>query len=535
MTLPIACWSRRGVRAQLGNCAGLFAALAACSSPAGERTDARIEDPPAVIRLVDISDQSPALALSPYAGAAGWDQSDKYAPGVALVDLDGDGALDLVQPRNDRADPDARALRLYRGLGDGRFEPVDAIEWDDRLNATAVLAFDYDGDDDLDLFVAVDGGPSKLYRNDGAWQFTSMAEAAGVALIGARAFAVAAADYDADGDLDLYVGTWNASAADKGADSAPNILMRNNGDGTFSDATEGAGVACYGRSTLGLGFADFDRDGDQDLYVANDFFDACLYENLGDGTFRDVADAAGVAAGAWHGMGVGLGDLDSDGDLDLLITDDQWPDESRGNAVYLNRGDGTLSFDSRAIELGLDGVSTLQADWLVCWGVGLIDFDLDGDLDVHVTTHGGRSELLWQQVDGQFVAQYALMSSLADVDGRGSAYGDIDGDGDLDMVIGRRGAGVQVMRNDSDTGHWLRVAPRPLAAAPGAIVTVTAGGRTQMAAIQAGSSYMSAQQPTVTFGLGSETRVDRVVVEFSDGTRRAATDVAVDQQLRVDR
>lgn len=135
-----------------------------------------------------------------------------------------------------------------------------------------------------------------------------------------------------------------------------------------------------------------------------------------------------------------------------------------------------MSFDSRGVVLGLDGIATLQADWLVSWGLGLLDLELDGDLDVHVATHGGRPELVWQQVGGAFVPQYDLMNALADVDARGTAYGDIDGGGDLDALIGRRGDALQMLRNDSAAGAWIAIAPHPLSAAPGARITVTISG-----------------------------------------------------------
>ncbi len=488
--------------------------LAACGLP----PDGAAADPDAApgerLAFADITGESPDLAAHPYGGAPGWDHADKYAPGLALVDLDGDGALDLVQPRNDRADPTRRSLRLYRGRGDGTFEHAPAqVAWDDAANALAVAALDYDGDGDQDLFVAVDGGPSALYRNDGNWQLVDQAAEAGVALPGVRAFSAAPADYDGDGDVDLYVGAWNASAPDHGDGTSPNALLRNDGDGTFTDVTDAAGVGCHGWATLGAAFADFDGDGDLDLFVANDFFDACLYENLGDGTFADVAASAGVLHGAFNGMGVAVADLDGDDDLDLVVTDDEVLDDSRGNAVYLNRGSGALAFDSAAVDLGLDGLVTLAADWLVCWGVGLIDFDLDGDIDVHVATHGERSELVWRQVDGAFAPEHALMRALGDADARGSAYGDIDGDGDVDIAVGRRGEGVQVLRNDAPARPWIAVtAPRG--------TLVRAAG--QLRTVPAGDGYLSSSPARVVIGIGDATTVE-VEARLPDGRVERAT------------
>lgn len=512
-------------------CILFLAVLVACGGDDGSAVDASPKPDatlgPGTFALSDITDLSPDLAATVFGGQAGWDRSDKYAPGVALVDLDGDDVLDIVQPRNDRADASLRPLHMYRGLGDGSFEDVTTVDWDDSRNAMAALAFDYDGDDDLDVFVGVDGGPSVLYRNDGDWQFTDVAAAAGVAMPNTRAYAAAAGDIDADGDLDLYVGTWNADAPDHGPDTAPNVLLINQGDGTFVDGTGAAGLGCEGRSTLGLAIADLDGDGDQDIYVANDFFEDCVYENRGDGTFDEVASSAGVTDAASRGMGVAVGDLDGDLDLDLMVTDTENMDASRGNAVFFNRGGGELAFDSVARDLGLDGIATLQADWLVSWGVGFVDFDVDGDLDIHVATHIERQELVYRNDDGDFRPLWDIINAIGTPDARGSAYGDIDGDGDVDIVVGRRGGeGLQVLRNDSEGGRSITVAVRPYAAAPGAQITIRTPSGEQLGVIQAGQGYMSTSPPAIVFGLGNDAVADEIEVRFADGRMTTVYDVS---------
>jgi hypothetical protein len=489
--------------------------------------------PPVVgpeLTFVDITASSPDLVAHPHGSGTGWGGVDMYSPGIALVDLDGDGELDLVQPRNHRSDPTQRDMTLFRGLGDGTFEHAVDLPWSSSWNPVGVVAFDYDGDDDLDVFVAADGGSSRLFRNAGAWQWEDATVEAGVGLGAMRAYTAAAADVDGDEDLDLYVGAWNEGTDFEG--SAPNVLLINQGDGTFVDGTAAAGVDCNGWSTLGQAFADLDADGDQDLYVANDFFPDCLYENQGDGTFVDVAGSAGIGFAAKHGMGVAIGDMDGDGWLDIFVTDDGGEDDTLGNAVYFNRGDGTLSYTERALELGLDGIASSSLMWNVCWGVGLVDLDLDTDLDVHVATHNDRPELWWQRDDqGAYHQDIALQEPGSDA--RGSAYGDLDRDGDIDVVLGRRNDPIGVLRNDTVGGNSVTVVPRPLAAAVGAQVQVTMGEVRQTVIVAAGSGYLSTNPYEAVVGLGDATVADHVEVRFADGTVRTFDDVAASERLVV--
>jgi enediyne biosynthesis protein E4 len=474
--------------------------------------------------LTDITDLSPDLTDHPYGGAHPWNHSDKYAPGVALADLDGDGVLDLIQPRNDRSDPELRPLVIYRGLGDGRFEKAAMPPWDPAWNATAVVAFDYDGDGAIDLFIGIDGADSRLFRNAGNFEFQDVTENAGLVGIADRVYAAAAGDVTGNGFPDLYLAQFAADLPDHGAGLADNLLLENLGDGTFAPPRDD--LRCEGSATLGVALVDLDGDGDIDIYVANDFFPDCLYENVGDGQFREISAEAGTRDGAYNGMGVGVGDLLGRGRLDLLITDTQEPDASPGHAVYLQREE-PLRFESAAAALGLDGLSVLPVgeDWTVGWGAGIVDLSGDGRNEVHIATHIQREELLFVREGDRFVPDLDAMAVLGSFDARGSAYGDLTGDGAIDLVIARRGAPLQVVRNDSG-GRYLVVEIEPAYRALGSVVVATIDGERHVRPIQSGSSYMSSSPPVAHFGLCNAERVERVEVRTPDGGHAVAENVA---------
>jgi hypothetical protein len=461
------------------------------------------------LQFVDISELSPDFALYPYGGEPGWDHADKYGPGVGLGDLDGDGVLDVILARSERNRADFRGPVIFAGRGDGSFALAGLPAWDSSWNATTVLLFDHDLDGDLDVLLGVAGADVVLFRNDGDFDFVDVSAESGLVGVASHVYAAAAGDVDGDGDADLYLAQWRASLPDHGPGMAPNVLFINQG---ASFAASEQDVTCGGRSTLGTALSDFDGDGDLDLYVANDFFDDCLYAGDGQGGFADVSAAAGIEKDAAHAMGVAVGDVDRDGTLDLLVTDTEQEDPSRGNALYL-QSEGALSFASAATEWGLDGLSTLQADWLVCWGAGLEDFDGDGLTDVHIATHGERQELFLHNEAGHFRPDRGLMEALGDADARGSAYGDVDGDGDLDIVVGRRNAGLQVLRNES-AARTLQVAVEPVGLAPGATVSLRIGEYRQSRVIRSGSSYMSTSPPVATFGVCGAERIDEVSVRI---------------------
>jgi hypothetical protein len=492
--------------------------------------------------------------------------------GCAFLDYDNDGWLDVFLVGSGRVRDGVPLHALYRNnhaLGPGP-TPDGAPAFTDVTASSGIrdgdygmgcAVGDYDGDGRLDLYVTCHG-TNALYHNNGDGSFTDVATRAGVATRGWSTSA-AFADYDGDGWLDLYVARYvDFSAAapqfcPRGGvplacaptlyASEYGVLYHNNGNGTFTDVTERAGAKSAGKS-LGVVWADYDGDGRPDLFVANDNAPNNLFHNDGGGRFHDVAVAAGVAYGpqgnAEASMGVDCGDYDGDGRLDLLFTNFQ----NEGAGLYHN--EGKTGFLAAADRAGLLA-PTLP---VLGFGAGFLDFDNDGLLDIflangHVQDAIQRvdaacafaqpRQLFRNRGDGSFadVTAAAGPALTAPAVGRGVAFGDYDNDGDVDILVNNNGGPPMLLRNETPRDHhWLRVrlAGRPPNRfAAGARITLEAGGRHQVREVHSGSSYASASDFRVHFGLGPATRADRVTVRWPDGSTRTLTDVPADKELLV--
>ena len=496
--------------------------------------------------------------------------------GVAVFDYDGDGDQDVFLVDGGRLpgyEGEAPRSRLLRN--DGR-EPGGAMSFTD-VTARAKLrvsgygsgaaAGDVDGDGDLDLYVTA-FGPNRLFVNRGDGTFSENGAAAGVddPLWGSSA---AFADVDRDGDLDLYVVNYVDFALDHnlacgdprrklrgycGPDvynGQPDRLFRNRGDGTFEDVTELAGFGAARGAGLALSFADFDGDGWIDLYVANDLTPNAFFRNLGAGPdgqvrFEDRSLISGTALGprglAEAGMGVAAADFDGDLRLDLAVTN--YEGETHG--LYSNRGSNVFS-DQRFVS-GLAEPTLRQ----LAFGVIAADLDHDGDLDLavangHVRENAAEFDPLsvYRQPNqvfenlggGRFREVLEPGFSYAGAS-RGLAAGDLDGDGDLDLVVSNVNDQVEVYENlvVSGSGSWLQVDFRRSTGnrfAVGARVEVEAAGRRQVREVTAGSSYMSQSALTVHFGLGPARKVDRLSVRWPEGGVEVFEDLPVNRRLRL--
>ena len=482
-------------------------------------------------------DATLAAGLTTYDSA-----SQGMATGAAAADFDGDGWVDVYVPTSE-----TMPNRLYHNLGDGSFEEIAAQAGVESPGVSrSALWLDHDGDGDLDLLVAGDcrfgacGAESalRLYRQNADHTFSDVTMSAGLyrpaSQIGqySHRSGLAAGDLDNDGDLDIYAGMWGGDGA---------RLFYNDGDGTFTDRSAASGAATTDDSWQPI-MHDFDGDGWLDIYVTIDFTSDHLWINQQDGSFADMAPAAGTA-GAFNEMGVALGDYDRDGDFDVYITNIH----RGGNHNRLYRNDSTaaaLSFTGVANDLGVG-----DSDW--GWGTTFIDGDNEGRLDIAATN--GFSKPPWTtDASRYFENQGGAPPSFADVSAAvgfadtwwGSALlaFDCDRDGDLDLVqstIGHGGpARLRLLENQPGgsvtAGHYLAVRTRmtgPNSHAIGAVVRARTGAIEQRRLITAGTSLLGQEPAEAFFGLGGSGLVDELVVEWPDGFVSRFLAVAADRLL----
>jgi enediyne biosynthesis protein E4 len=444
-------------------------------------------------------------------------------PGVCVFDFDADDDMDIYF-----VDRQGHPNALYRNDG-GSFSEVAAMQGATLTDSDSMgcLAFDYDGDGDQDLYVTTNG-EDKLLRNDNG-QFT----VAPASTIQATGFSVSASagDIDGDGDLDLFVATVvdlescpdQCSLFPAVCTATRNLLFINN-DGVFDEQAVARGIDDEAPSLAPLLY-DHDDDGDIDIYVGNDMgllFSDRLYINDGTGYFENKAEERGFDAPGTDTMGVDVGDYDGDGMTDVLISD------FKGRPIrLLHCFASDIGCSNEVLPDGLDYVK---------WGVGFVDFDHDRDLDAMISTgdvahlDGSRTHLYFNDGSGQF-REHRGGSVETTNTSRGLAFGDLDGDGDVDAVIANAGGGAEVLFNQAAAGHALTVQLDSLAA--GAKVTVTAQGKSLAEHAILGGSYAGSSDPRLHFGLGASCRAD-VHVRYVNGAERRLMDVSAGT-LRVTR
>ena len=477
--------------------------------------------------------------------------------GVALVDIDSDGDLDAYFVQGGGRLNESRVLRqpnqLYINQGDGTFRL--STEMADQGYGMGVAVGDYDNDGDSDLYVT-NVGPNSLWRNDGNNKFTEVAVQAGINDSG-WGTAAAFVDLDNDGDLDLFVvnylewslaierecrmrgvptycspNTYGAPAQDK--------LYENRGDGQFVDITQTSGVGrAYGNG-LGLGVGDFNNDGLVDVFVANDQTINQLWLNQGDMQFVDAAPEFGVAMDdqgmAKAGMGVAIGDIDDDADLDLLVVN------LGGETDSFYRNEGGYFVDA-TYQVGLSNSKEYTR-----FGVILADFDNDGLLDLYEAN--GKVDATILGVDDAFAEPNRLYrgvvrgSGLSFIDSgfkampkhtsRAVAVGDVDGNGTLDLLVTNRDAAPFLLMNKiGSQNNWARIAVKHPNGSPiiGARLAAIVGGRTIHRELRTVNSYLSSSEPVIHLGLGREEVARSLVIDYPSGQQVLHDELSAGQIL----
>lgn len=430
--------------------------------------------------------------------------------GISSIDYDGDGLDDIYVCRRDDTN------LLYRNLGNGVFQDVAAQVGLAYIGTSTMAAWaDYDNDGDLDLYLGNRDESNRLFRNNGSAGFQDVTAQAGVG-DPHTASAVLWADVDNDGFVDLYVANM----------SKQNALFMNNGDGTFSNNILASG-AVDTKIAMGAIFFDYDNDGDQDLYLIHDAYqDYILYRNDGKGVFTDVSVVSG-ANYKGQGMGVDVADLDNDGDLDIHITN------LLDNALLRNNGDGTFTEIGKVAGINDKGMG---------WGTVCFDADNDGLKDIYTVNDSYFSpfpNVLYRNQGGMVFQNISSGTSLASMyGGYGGASADFNLDGKLDLVLANYGAdGNQLFLNAGTAmGNWIAFDLEGIVSnrsAIGARIEVYNGGIRQIEEISAGSGYASQNALVQHFGLGQASTVDSVVIRWPSGLRENLGSLSASQRYNV--
>ena len=493
---------------------------------------------------------------------------ENLCSGLAMFDYDGDGDEDIYflsgAPLKGTKVSKPPTNALYRN--DGKFKFTDVTKEagvGDTGFGLGVAAADYDNDGDLDIYIN-NYGPNVLYRNNGDGTFTDATAEAGVAngdKVGAAAMFL---DMDKDGDLDLFVGNYvvftyeNHRPQSSGGipmyagpmDYPPraNDLYRNNGDGTFANVSIESGIAEHMGSGMGGVCADYDNDGDTDIRIINDVNADFFFENDGTGKFEEVALLSGLAYNIYGkslaSMGVDCGDYDNDGWLDFFQT------SYSGETTVLYKNLGGAMFEDVTLATGA-GAGTFPH---VTWGNGMVDFDNDGDKDIYIAcghvqdnvelfdntgTYFAENILLMNTGDGKFVnvSEESGNGMKVKLSSRGTAFDDLDGDGDIDAVILNIRREPTILRNDSqNSNHWIRIRLRGVKTnrdGVGARVKVTAGDLVQIDEVHSGRGYQSHYGMWLHFGLGKREKIDSIEVRWIGGGVDVIENVRADQRLTI--
>ena len=557
---------------------GLLTGLSACgesgsgpndSSESGRTSTVRAKPIDPNPKFVDVAREAGLTRVLLGGGTRKAHILESVGSGAAMIDIDAAGKLDIFVVNAWSLDEEPSRVRekgkhaLYRNLGDGRFEDVtEGAGIVDNGWGCGVCCADYDNDGHVDIYVT-HFGPNRLYRNLGNGKFRQVAEAAGVAFSGWSSGA-AFFDADGDGDLDLYVANYIEEGIDQvlaasrttvwqetikvmagpfGLRGGKDQFFVNNGDGTFRNGTDEAGMTDLAESYgLGVLASDLDHDGDIDVYVANDSNPNFLYRNDGHGKFTDIGTWSGAGLSgegvAQASMGVDAGDLDGDGLQEIFVT------HFSHDYSTLYRNLGGLNFEDISVAMRLKEYTYTS----LSWGCSFFDFDQDADLDLviangHIYPQVDEAPTLKESYrqpptllrndDGKLteVSKDAGPGFRSAASARGLAVGDYDDDGDLDLLMTAMDAPPILLRNDTPrVGHWLKVRllNRHGSPAISAQARLTSGKTTQLRELRSGSTYQSQSSLDLHFGLGDATTAEALEIRWPRGATTVIKAPAID-------
>jgi hypothetical protein len=485
---------------------------------------------------------------------------ESNAGGCAFFDYDGDGDLDIflvngayienISHIRGRRNKGKLRSALYRNEGNGSFTDVtEQAGVGHEGMGMAVVCADYDNDGDQDIFIS-NWGPNVLYENNGNGTFTDITTKAGLSndLFGIGSTFL---DYDADGWLDLYVGNYIEYdpdytyyyAAEKfpgplAYHGQPDVLYHNNGDGTFTDFTRSAGVYNPNGRSMGVNSCDIDDDGDWDIFVANDAMENYLYQNNGDGTFTDIAlqtaTAFSQSGDATSAMSGEFGDVDLNGLVDIVVADMAY------SCIYKNTGQGY--FEEMSAQMGL----AAACGQYTSWSCNIFDLDHDGYSDLFISNGHphrliGEEDLVLINNGGK---HFENISDMLGPDfqekfvGRGSAVGDYDDDGDLDILVLNLNNRPRLLRNDGgNKKNWLMIrliGKQSNRDAIGSRVRLTAGGKTYTRWKMSSSGYLSQSDYRIHFGMGNLNTADKIEIRWPGGKLQTLTNIKVNRVISLE-